>query len=99
MSNEQHRHLALELVDGPREVFRCLLIEIGQGFIEDQNLRPFQEGTGDGNALPLPARQSGTALADFRLVGDRDCTGCQAATAPRGSPILPLISASPGLFL
>jgi hypothetical protein len=35
--NKQHRHLALELVDRLRKVFRRLLIEIRHRLIEDQN--------------------------------------------------------------
>lgn len=56
MGDEQHRHLSLELVDGSREVLGRLLIEVGNGFIKDQNLRPLEQRPGNGNPLPLPTR-------------------------------------------
>ena len=40
--NEQHRHLALELVDGFREMFGGLLIEVRDHLIEDQDLRALE---------------------------------------------------------
>lgn len=56
MRNEQHRHLPLEFVDGSREVFRRLLIEVRHRLIKDQNFRPLEQRPGNGDTLPLPAR-------------------------------------------
>ena len=42
MRNEQHRHLPLEGVDRLGEMFRRLLVEVGDGFVEDENARAFE---------------------------------------------------------
>lgn len=53
--DEDHRDLALEAVDGLGEVFGGLLIQVGDGFVEDQHFGPLEQGAGDGDALALPA--------------------------------------------
>jgi hypothetical protein len=57
VGDEEHRHLALELVDGLGEVFGGLLVEVGDRFVEDQDLRPLEQRPGDGDALALAARE------------------------------------------
>jgi hypothetical protein len=42
MRDEQHRHLALQLIDSLRKVFGSFLIQPAGGFIKDQYLRAFQ---------------------------------------------------------
>ena len=42
MRDEQHRHLALELVDRLGEVLGRLLIEVRDRLVEDQDLRPLE---------------------------------------------------------
>ena len=56
MSNKQHRHLALELDSRLGKVFRRLIIEVRYCLIQDQHLRAFEQGTGNGEALQLPTR-------------------------------------------
>ena len=56
MRNKQHRHLPLQFVDRPGKVLRRLLIEVGHGLVEDQNLGSLEQRPGDGDALPLPTR-------------------------------------------
>ncbi len=57
MRDEQHGHLAFELVDGPGEVLGIGGVEVGRGFVEDENARLFEQGAGDGDALFLAARK------------------------------------------
>ena len=57
MRNEDHRHLALEGVDGSGEVLRRLLVEVGDGFVEDQDLRAFEWRSRNRDALPARAPQ------------------------------------------
>ena len=52
-------------------------VEAGRGLVEDQDPRPLEQRAGDGDPLPLPAREPGAALADLGLVA--------AAAAPRSS--------------
>ena len=68
MRNEQHGDLAFELVDGPGEVLGVRGVEVGGGFVEDENARLLEQRTGDGDALFLAARKPGTALADLGLI-------------------------------
>jgi GTP-binding protein len=51
MRDKNHRHLALEAVDGLGEVFGGLLIQVGDGFVEDQHLGAFEQGASNGDAL------------------------------------------------
>ena len=43
MRNKDHRHLPLELVDRLGKVFCRLLVEVGDRFIEGQDLRPLDK--------------------------------------------------------
>ena len=47
------------------------VIERARRLIEDQDARVGDQGAGDRDALPLPARQARAALADDRVVGLR----------------------------
>lgn len=49
--------LALEGVDGLGEVFGGGLVEVGDSFVEDEDLGTFEQGVGDGDSLPLPTRK------------------------------------------
>ena len=71
MRDEDHRHHPLQPVDRLREVLRRLLVEVGHGLVEDQNLRPLEQRSGNGEALPLPARQPGPPFPDLRLIAVR----------------------------
>ena len=42
MGDKDHRHLALEPVDGLRKMLGGLLIQIRDCLVEDQNLRPLE---------------------------------------------------------
>ena len=46
----------------------ALVIELARRLVEDQDARVLHQGAGDGDALALPARQSGAAFADDRVV-------------------------------
>ena len=39
VGDEQHGDFSFQLVDCFREIFRRLLVEVGDGFIEDEDLR------------------------------------------------------------
>src|SRR5438067_8553178 len=68
VSNEKH---GSALADPPHVVLDdafALVIERARCLIEDQNSRIHDQGTGDGNPLPLPAGQAAAALADDRAI-------------------------------
>ena len=71
MSNKKHGDLALELVDGVREVFGGLYVEAAHRLVEDQHARAFEQGAGDGDALALSAGQADAVLAHRGLVALR----------------------------
>jgi len=54
MRDEDHRHLALESVDGLGEVLGSLLIQIGNRLVEDQYFGSLEQGAGNRDALALP---------------------------------------------
>ncbi len=54
--DKDHRHLALESVDGLRKMLGSLLIQIRNRLIEDQHLGPLEQRAGNGDALALSAR-------------------------------------------
>ncbi len=68
MRDEEHRHLALQLIHGPRKALRRRLIEAARRLIEDQHLRTLEQCTGDGDALLLASGKTGSVLADRRLI-------------------------------
>jgi hypothetical protein len=45
-----------------------VLVEVGDGFVEDQHLRALEQRAGDGEALALAAGEADAALADLGLV-------------------------------
>ena len=71
VGDEQHRHFALELVDRGGEVFGGVGVQAAGGFVEDEYLGLFDEGSCDGHALLLSAGESDTAFADLGLVALR----------------------------
>ena len=68
MGDEQHGNFTLELVDGLGEVLGGVLVEVGDGFVEDEYLGTFEQCAGNGDALTLAAGESGATLADLGLV-------------------------------
>jgi hypothetical protein len=80
--DEQHRHLPLELVDRPGEEFGGRLIEVGDRFVEDQDLRSLEQRPGDRDALLLAAREAGAAFADLGLVALREVSRSPRESRP-----------------
>ena len=57
MHDKNHRHLALDPVDGLGEVFGGLLIQVRNRLVENQHLGTLEQRAGNGNALALPPLQ------------------------------------------
>ena len=71
MGDEEHRHLPFQAVDGQREMLGGLLVEAGDGLVEDEDLRALEQRTGDGEALALAAGEADAVFADLGLVALR----------------------------
>ena len=71
MGNEDDGDLALEPVDSLRELLCSVRVEVGDGFIEDEDTGLSEQGPGDGDALFLAAREAGAMLADLGVIGFR----------------------------
>ena len=50
-------------------------VELGSGFIEDEDRRILQDGAGDGDALALAAAEAGAAFTDHGIVAFRQVPG------------------------
>lgn len=53
MRDKNHRHFPFQPVDRLRKMLRCHLIKVGHRFIEDQNLRPLEQRSGNRNPLEV----------------------------------------------
>jgi hypothetical protein len=69
--DHQNRHLPSQLIHRLAELLRSLVIEIARRFIEDEDRRPFEQRSRNGNALLLSAGESRAVLADGSLVALR----------------------------
>jgi hypothetical protein len=64
VGDEQHPHLAPQLVHGLGKVFGGVLVQVAGGFVEDEDFGLLEQGPGDGQALLLSAREAGAMFAD-----------------------------------
>lgn len=91
MRNEAHRHLALEGVDGLGEVFRRLLVEVGDGFVEDQDLRAFEWRSRNRDAQPAraPGSCGMSRMSPRRLTAMLACwNACHRPTRRRSGGLI-----------
>jgi hypothetical protein len=62
-----HQQLSHGILDEPL----ALGVQIAGGLVQDEDRRVLENGTGDGDALPLTSRQLDAPLADDRIVAVR----------------------------
>ena len=73
--NDQRGVLAGEALDGIGNQHFAFGVESAGGFIKQQHRAVRENGAGDGDALPLTARQTHAAFAEFRLKPVRQRAG------------------------
>ena len=64
VGDEKGGALLHDLLDGLCDNFFAHWVEVGSGFIEDEHLRVFDEGAGDGEALEFAAAEPDTTFAE-----------------------------------
>src|SRR3954451_23026071 len=68
MRDEEHRRLSLQSIYRLGKLLSRGLIQVARRLVEDQYLRPLEQGSGNRDALLLSARQSHPQLADLGLI-------------------------------
>ncbi len=71
VGDEEHRHVPLELVDGPGEMLGRVAVQVGDRFVEDQDFGLLEERPRYGQSLPLATGQPRATLADLGLIAVR----------------------------
>ena len=66
--DKQHADPAFELVYGLGKAFGGVLVQCAGGFIKNQYFGALEQGSGNGDALLLPARKTRAALANLGLI-------------------------------
>src|ERR1700722_12773963 len=71
MSNEQHREIPVEPLDGIHDRPFRFIVEGARGLIENEDARLFVQRSSDADALPLAAGEPNPALADEGIISLR----------------------------